>query len=324
MRMRVVAVLILSHVGLALLGGWLASGKGMKTAPVIFIPDPVVSSSTSPKRVEKASANPILRASGADFRAAWDEMLVGPRTPSGEPHGDSINFFIDWCAVDPEGAVRGLSRLRAPRFAHNYLGNALNYHGAELAPALVKHWRELRQLADYKVEHALGRSLNALAKEDPETAVALLDELPPGARRETYDELFDRQDAATIERLVKSLPTLDPAAEGERARLWTAVASAVDRAEPERGLWNWLARTDDPAACRAFAAEGMDKARRTEDWTGFFDAVDQLKPAVQAEVREVLRQRARNSGDRPEVRAAISEECKRHGLGDWLAEPTGE
>jgi hypothetical protein len=291
---------------------------------VAAMPVSVAAAPSSPPSVDPSSANPILRASGADFRSTWEEMISGPRGGSGEPHGNSINFFIDWCRVDPEGAIRGLSRLHAPRFAHNYLGNAILYHGAELAPALVKHWRELRLMPGYKVEHAMGRSLNALAKEDPEAAVALLGELPPGTRRKIYGTLFDRQDAATIERLVKSLPPFDPAAAQDRSSLWTAAAEAVDAADQQRGLWDWLARADDPAARRALAEAGMKKAQRGEDWSGFFGVVEQLEPAARAEMREVVRQISKNYSNSPEVNAAISAEFRRRGLEDWVAEPAGE
>lgn len=324
MSKRVVILLLISHLGLALLGAWLAGG-GEQAKPVDTAePVPVVAAPASLPPVDPASANPILRASGADFRDVWDEMAARPRGASGEPHGNSINFFIDWCRVDPEGAVRGLARLHAPRFAHNYLSNATLYHGAELAPALVKHWRELRLMPDHKVEFAMGQSLNALAKEDPEAAGVLLGELPPGMRRETYGRLFDGQDAATIARLVKGLPPSDPAAAEDRSRLWAAVADAVDAADQERGVWDWLARADDPAARRALAEAGMKKALRGEDWSGFCGAVEQLEPAAQAEMREVVRQISKKYGYRPEVIAAISEECRRRGLENWFAEPAGE
>lgn len=322
MNKRAAALLLSSHVGLAMLGAWLA-GAGEKET-IAAAADPAVVAPSSPPPVDPASANPILRASGSDFRAAWDEMIAGPRGASDEPHGNSINFFIDWCRVDPEGAVRGLGRLHAPRFAHNYLSNAILYHGAELAPALVKHWRELRLMPDYKVEHAMGRSLNALAKEDPEAAADLLGELPPGMRRETYRTLFDRQDAATIARLVECLPPFDPAATDDKSRLWTAVADAVDAADQERGVWDWLVRADDPAARRALAEVGMTKAQRGEDWSGFCGAVEQLDPAARAEMREVVRQISKAYGYRAEVIAAISEECRRRGLEDWFAEAAGE
>lgn len=323
MKRSSVVLLLLSHVGLALLGAWLAGGG--EREEVAAVPVPVAAAPVSPPSVDPSSANPILRASGADFRSTWEEMISRPRSgSSGEPHGNSINFFIDWCRVDPNGAIRGLTRLHAPRFAHNYLGNAINYHGAEMAPALVKHWRELRLMAGYKVEHAMGRSLNALSKKDPEAAVALLGELPPGMRRDIYGTLFDRQDAATIERLVKGLPPFDPAATEDQSRLWTAVADAVDAADAERGVWDWLVRADDPAARRALVETGMRKASRGEDWSDFCGAVEQLDPAARAEMREIVRQVAKNYGYRTEVIAAISAECRRHGLEDWFAEPAAE
>jgi hypothetical protein len=324
MKKRAVILLLISHLGLALLGAWLAGGGEKQKAAETPVPVPLVAAPSSLPPVDPQSENPILRASGADFRKAWDEMIGGPRGESGEPYGNSINFFIDWCRVDPEGAVRGLARLHAPRFAHNYLSNAMQDHGAELAPALVKHWRELRLMPHYKVEHAVGRSLNALAKEDPEAAVGLLGELPPGTRREICGTLFDRQDSATIARLVKGLPPAESAAAEDHARLWTAVAEAADAADQERGLWDWLVRADDPAARLALAEAGMKKALRGEDWSGFCGAVEQLEPAAQAEMREVVRQVSKNYGYRPEVIAAISEECRRRGLEDWFADPAGE
>lgn len=322
MKRRTVVLLLISHLGLALLGARLACGR--EREEVSAMPVSVAPASASLRSVDPSSANSILRASGADFRSTWDEMISEPRGDSGEPHGNSINFFIDWCRVDPDGAIGGLARLHAPRFAHNYLSYAILYHGAELAPALVKHWRELRLMPGYKVEHAMGRSLNALSKKDPEAAVALLGELPPGMRRDIYGTLFDRQDATTIERLVKGLPPLDPAATEDQSRLWSAVAEAVDAADQQRGLWDWLARTDDPAARRALAEAGMKKAQRGEDWSDFFGAVEQLPPAARAEMREVVRQVSKNYGYRPEVIAAISEECRRRGMEDWFAEPAEE
>lgn len=322
MKRRTVVLLLISHLGLALLGGWFAGGGEREV--VAALPVSVSKAPSSPPPVDPSSANPILRASGADFRAAWEEMLTGPRGGSGEPHGNSINFFIDWCRVDPEGAVRGLARLYAPNFAHNYLSNAVQDHGAELAPALVKHWRELRLMPGYKVEHVMGRSLNVLAKEDPEAAVALLGELPPGTRRDIYRPLFDRQDVATIDRLVKCLPPYDSAVGEDKSRLWDVVAEAVDAADQERGVWDWLARADDPAARRALVVEGMKKALRAEEWSGFFGAVEQLEPAARAEMREVVRQLSKNYSNSPEVNAAISAEFQRRGLEDWVAEPAGE
>jgi hypothetical protein len=322
MKKRTVVLLLISHLGLALLGAWLAGGG--EREEVAALPVSVAPASASPRSVDPSSANPILRASGADFRDAWDEMITGPRGESGEPHGNSINFFIDWCRVDPEGAIRGLSRLHAPRFAHNYLGNAILYHGAELAPALVKHWRELRLMAGYKVEHLMGRSLNTLSKEDPEAAVALLGELPPGTRGDVYRTLFDRQDLATIERLLKALPPFDPAAAEDKSRLWTVLAEAVDAADSERGVWDWLVRADDPVARRELVIAGIKKAQRAEDWSGFFGAVEQLEPAGRAEMREVVRQISKNYSNTPEVNAAISAEFRRRGMEDWFAEPAGE
>ncbi len=322
MKGRTVVLLLMSHLGLALLGAWLAGGG--ERAVVAALPVPVAPAPSSPPSVDPASANPILRANGADFRDAWVEMITGPRGESREPHGNSINFFIDWCRVDPEGAVRGLARLHAPSFAHNYLSNAIQDHGAELAPVLVKHWRELRLMAGYKVEHAMGRSLNVLSKKDPEAAVALLGELPPGTRRDIYRPLFDRQDVATIDRLVKCLPPFDPAAADDKSQLWAVVAEAVDAGDPERGVWDWLARADDPAARQELVIAGMKKALRAEEWSGFFGAVEELEPAARAEMREVVRQVTKNYSNSPEVNAAISAEFRRQGLGDWIAEPAGE
>jgi hypothetical protein len=322
MKRRTVVLLLISHVGLALLGAWLAGGG--EREEVAALPVSVAPASSSPQSVDPSSANPILRASGADFRSAWEEMLTGPRGESGEPHGNSINFFIDWCRVDPEGAVRGFARLHAPGFAHNYLSNAIQDHGAELAPVLVKHWRELRLMAGYKVEHAMGRSLNVLAKEDPEAAVALLGELPPGTRRDIYSPLFDRQDVATIDRLVKCLPPYDSAVGEDKSRLWTVVAEAVDAADQQRGVWDWLARADDPAARRELVIAGIKKSLRAEEWSGFIGALEQLEPSAKAEMREVVRQISKNYSNSPEVNAAISAEFRRRGLEDWVAESAGD
>jgi hypothetical protein len=123
---------------------------------------------------------------------------------------------------------------------------------------------------------------------------------------------------------VKGLPPFDPAAAEDPSRLWSAVAEAVDAADQQRGVWDWLVRADDPAARRALAEAGMKKAQRGEDWSDFFGAVEQLEPTAQAEMREVVRQVAKNYGYRPEVIAAISEECRRRGMEDWFEQSAEE
>ena len=315
-------LLLLSHGALIVLGGWLAAKSRKSPGPTVPTPAPaamVEKSSTS--ALAEASANPISRATRADFRAAWDELLRLPRASNDEPGWNSINLFIDWCAVDPEGAIQGLDRLYAPRFAHNYLNNAINHHGAELAPALAKHCRSLERMPDYKVRGPLGRSMNALAKKDPEAAAALTSDLPPGVREDVYDSLFDQLDITSINRILNGLPSLSSATAGEKKKAWTEVAGAVDGADSQRGLWDWMAQAEDSVARQALAMAGMNKAYEAGDWSGFFDAVERMGEPARAEVRDLLREATRGSSYRPEARAAISAECQRHGLENWIEEP---
>ena len=323
MKPSTLALLLLSHGVLVLLGGWFAGGLDKQPEPTAPAPAPaVVLEKPTPSGSGDTSPNPIFRATGADFRAAWDELLHLPRSPrSGEPGENSINFFIDWCAIDPEGAIQGLGRLYAPGFAHNYLGNAINYHGAELAPALAKHWRELDRMPDHKVRGPLGRSINVLAKKDPEAAAALTSDLPPGVRADVYSSLFEQQDNTSIKRILKGLPLLTSATREEKTKVWTEVAEAVDVADSQRGLWEWMAQADDTIARRALATEGISKAYKAEDWSGFFDAVERMDATAQTEVRDLVREATRSSNYRPEARAALSAECQRHGLENWIEEP---
>jgi hypothetical protein len=325
MKPSTLALLVLSHGALVLLGGWLAGGLKKQPesaapapAPAAVVEKPVSSGS------EATSPNPIFRATGADFSAAWNEVLLLPRSSNGEPGSNSINMFVDWCAVDPEGAIQGLGRLYAPQFAHNYLGNAINYHGAELAPALAKHWRSLERMPDNKVRYPLGRAMNALAKKDPEAAAALTGDLPPGPRADVYSSLFEKQDIPSIKRLLKGLPSLASASPEEKKKVWTEVAEAVDVADSQRGLWDWMADADETIARRAIATEGMTKAYKAEDWSGFFDAVERMDASAQTEVRDLVREATRSSSYRPEARAAISAECQRHGLENWIEEPAAK
>jgi hypothetical protein len=318
MKPRTLFLLLLSHVGLALLGGWMA-GRSRDDSPVVAIsPPPVVAKAPVSPPAGEETTNPILLATGADFRAAWDELLAGPRSSDGEPGGNSISFFMDWCRVDPDGAVQGLGRIYAPRFAHNYLNNAVDSFGAELAPALVRHHRLLRRLPGYKVQSYVGRSLCELAKQDPDAAAALTGDLPPGIRARAYGDLFYKHDTVTIQRLLKGLQPLASGASDEKAALWGAVARAVEAADPGRGLWEAMVSSTDVESRHAFVTEGMAKAYQSEDWTGFFGAVERMDPAARKDAREHLRLIVLTSGYRPEVRAAISSECQRRGLEDWL------
>ncbi|RYD47092.1 MAG: hypothetical protein EOP83_28595 [Verrucomicrobiaceae bacterium] len=321
MKPSTLALLLLSHGALILLGGWLAVLKKEADMPAPAPAPVVVVQKTPSAGSADVNPNPIFRATGADFSAAWDELMRLPRGSSGEPGGASINFFIDWCAVDPEGAVQGLARLYAPRFQHNYLSNASTYHGVELAPALAKHWRSLDRMQDYKVSFALGRSLSELAKKDPEAAATLTRDLPPGMREDVYSQLFDRQDLASIDRLLKAMPSIESASSQEKSSVWNAVVRAVDTADSKRGLWDWMAKVTDPAARKVFATEGISKAYKAEDWSGFFDAVERMGEPARAEVRGVLKESTRNTKYRPETLAAISAECQRHGLENWVEEP---
>jgi len=325
MKPSTLALLLLSHGALVWFGGWLAGGLKKQPDIPTSAPAPVVVVEKAPApKSSDTNPNPIFRATGADFSAAWDELMRLPRGPSGEPGGASINFFIDWCAVDPEGAIQGLARLHAPRFAHNYLNNASTYHGAELAPALAKHWRSLERMPDYKVRFVLGRSLGELAKKDPESAAALTRDLTPGVREDVYSKLFDQQDLTSIDRLLKAMPSIDSANDQEKTRLWTAVVSAVDTADSKVGVWDWMAKASDPVARKAFATEGISKAVKVEEWSGFFDAVERMDEPARVQVRDVLRESRRNTTYKPETLAAISAECQRHGLENWIEEPAKE
>lgn len=309
--------LLTSHAALVLLGFWLAGHASSDRPERERDASPRLLEKSVGKGGDPSSTNPILRASGADFRAAWDEMILGNRSSSGEPHWNSINFFVDWCAVDPEGAVKGLGRLYAPRFAHNYLSNAIGSYGAELAPALAKHWRELRYLPDYKVSFALGNSFAALAAKDPEAAAALTNGLPAGTRKDIYGSLFGKLEMDALRRTVDGLSASREGDKGEMESLWSAAATAVDAADPKQGVWEWLVRADCSEARNALAVEGMNKSARSENWGMFFDAMTQLDAAAQAEVREQLRERLANGQGRAKSIRAIAGECQRRGMDDW-------
>lgn len=309
--------LLASHAALALLGCWLAGLEPSDKSGPERARIPRQTGNSVMKAQDPNSPNPILRASGADFRAAWDEMILGDRSSSGEPHWNSINFFIDWCAVDPEGAVKGLSRLYAPGFAHNYLSNAVVSHGPELAPVLVKHWRELRYLHEHKVRFALGHSLAALATKDPEGAAALTNTLPAGSRSEIYRNLLGKLDMDGLRRTVDALSDSRDGDKKEKEALWSAVAVAVEKADPKRGVWDWLIRADSPEARCAMTEEGMKKSARGENWGPFFDTVVQLPPAAQAEVREAFRQRLASMFGSTNSKQDVAEECRRRGIEDW-------
>jgi hypothetical protein len=303
--------LLASHAGLALLGFSLA-GKTHVAKPDgdrngnAALPEKSVRREAKP-----TSPNPILRASAADFRAAWHEMIRGQQP--------SINFFLDWCAVDPDDAIRGLTKLYAPEEGESYLRNAVGSYGAELAPALAKQWREFRYLDNCDVEGPLGRSLNALAKKDPETAVALTMQLPPGLRPSIYRNLFDHLDMDALRKAVEELSASRPVEKEEATALWNAVAYAVDGADPKQGIWNWLARADDIEALRALAQQGMIKSGLAENWGPFVEAVIRLDAPVQAEVREQLREHLASQKGNSKSTTAIAEECKRRGIEDWTA-----
>ncbi len=316
MKARFIGALLFSHLGIAWLGGWLSSSSQGELAPPAAPGHAERHQQRAQRPAAPASPNPILRASGGDFRAAWDQMIVGARDEMGEPHENSINLFIDWCRVDPDGAVQGLGRLYAPRFVHNYLGNAINHHGALLAPALARHRGELRLLPDYRVLEAFGRSLNVLAKEDPETAAALVAAEPPAVRDSLYASLFERLDIASIERVVENLP--HQTSKHGSSRLWEAVADAVDRADPEDGLRTWVTKFDDPAAQKALAMEGFERARDTTNWTDFFYLVDAMEPSTRAEVRQAVQSHVSHLSLAPADREA----WRRRGMEDWLADPT--
>lgn len=317
MKILRMAGLLASHAALAVVGFQLAGKAPADPRGAERDPRPAVPASIQETRTEPASPNPILRAGAADFRAAWDEMILSKRGTSGEPHWNSLNFFVDWCAVDPEGAVRGLSRLYAPRFAHNYLSNGIGSYGAEMAPALAKHWREIRYLPDYKVEFALGKSLNALAKSDPEAAAGLTKGQPPGMRADIYSNLFSHLDLDAIRRTAAVL-SAPPSIDGDEAtRMWDAVADAVDAADSKQGIWDWLVRADHPKARRALVEEGMMKSAREENWGPFFQAVNHLDPDAQAEVREQFRERLSSGEGWNKFSSVIADQCRRNGIDDW-------
>jgi len=66
-------------------------------------------------------------------------------------------------------------------------------------------------------------------------------------RKRAYDRVFDRLDRTVIEDLLKNLPSLPADATEEKAALWTEVAGAVDGADLQRGLWDWMAGATVPS-----------------------------------------------------------------------------
>lgn len=317
MKVLRMAGILASHAALAVVGFQLAGKAPSDTRVTEPNPRRTKLASVKETRTEPASPNPILRAGAADFRAAWDEMILSKRGTSGEPHLNSLNFFIDWCAVDPEGAVRGLSQLYAPSFAHNYLSNGIGSYGAELAPALAKHWREIRYMPDYKVEFALGKSLNALAKSDPEAAAGLAKGQPPGMRADIYSNLFSNLELDAIRRTAAVL-SAPPSIDGDEAtRMWDAVADAVDAADSKQGIWDWMVRADDPKARRALVEEGITKSAREENWGPFFQAVTRLDPDARASVRGQIRDRLSSGEGWSKHASIIADECRRNGIDDW-------
>lgn len=315
MKTTTLALFLVSHGALVLLGGWLAGKSHKESAPVAALPAPA--KPVSPRPSDEAAANPIFRATAADFRAAWDELQAGAR-------GDRDSLFADWCAVDTDGAIQALGGLHPPKTAQEYLRAAQMYHAAEMAPALVKHWRKLERLPEYKVQFALGWSVNELARKDPEAAASLLGSLPPGMREGAYDRLFSGLDGTVVEQLLKSMPPLPSDATEERTALWKEVAEAVDNAGAKKELWEWMAQADDAVARRALATQGMRKASISEDWSGFFDAVERMDATARIEMRDLVRETTSSANYRPEARAAISTECLRHGFDDWLEKPAAE
>jgi hypothetical protein len=276
-----------------------------------------VAPSATPPPNPTSDPNPIFRAGAADFRAAWDQMIRGERRGYGEPHWNSINFFIDWCAIDPEGAVLGLSELYSPGFGHNYLSNAVADHGARLAPALVKHWRNLRLQQEYKVEHVMGRALGKLAGEDPDGAVGLILELPPGKRAAIYDALFQNLETATMEELAERIPAAAGLTDWERGRLWENFARELDRSDPDGGLWRWMEKTEDPVGLKELAVAGAASAARHNDWSKFLDAVAQIDEAQRPAVRDHVIATLKTYGDVRQQLPGLATECARRGLADW-------
>jgi len=314
-------ILILTHVMLAGLGAWLA----LRSRPDVP-PSPMVATISIPHPPVAAAAgktclpSKIALASPAAWRAAWEQALLGPRDRSGElMMPDDIGFFMDWSEVDPEGAIRGLAKTYAPHFAHNYIGNAIGRNGAILAPALVKHYRELKLMGDFEVHDYMGRALNKLAKDDPAQAGSLLASLPPGVRSDVYRRVFDQQDRKSLDQLYAAMPaSTNPSEAGRRTE---AYAAAVDAADPEHGVWTGMVEASDPALRNAFATEGVRKALKGENWSGFFDTVEQLGPAARDEAREAMQSQLPSGAFTEKARASISEECRRRGLDDWTQKP---
>jgi hypothetical protein len=120
------------------------------------------------------------------------------------------------------------------------------------------------------------------------------------------------------------MPPLPSDATEEKTAFWSEVAGAVDVAGTKKELWDWMAQSNDAVARRALASVGMNKAYRSEDWSGFFDAVERMDATARTEMRDLVRGTMDGGNYRPEARAAISLECRRHGFEDWLEKSATE
>lgn len=310
-------LLVLSHLALIAIG-W-AIGSALRPEPKTADPKLAVRENPRPRVTAQNEPNPILRARGADFKAAWDEMLRGDRSEKGELRGFSLSIFIDWCGVDPEGAVLGLSKLYAPRFGHNYLSNAVSQHGADLAPALVKHWKSLTLQKSYKLESMIGRSLRMLAQEDPAQAADLVAQLPPGIRTKIYGKVFENLERQELEALYSRIPNSDELGDRESKALWQSFARSLDRSAPKTGVAEWLAKTDDPQARRALVEVAVERSIRNENWDDFLTALESFDATKQAAIINDTQPITDLSHSDGKHRTLLLQSCEARGL-DAIAE----
>ncbi|MGB1261029.1 MAG: hypothetical protein ACPG6P_13370, partial [Akkermansiaceae bacterium] len=231
----------------------------------------VVSRGASPhqhgdsEKKKPSSSNPIFRATSADFRALWLEQL---RSSNGKgSRGPSINLFVDWCAKDPEGAVLGLQHIWVPNFQHNYLLNAV--HGpsaASLAEPLVAHWEKLDHLNKDDINFALSRSLNALTKEDPDHALALLRSLPSEIRIDVDHDFFDGLKKSTLVSIMEKTATMEEVFPNERSLMWGGMLRSVSKTTSVTEMLSMAPLMKDADVERSLIKTIIGKASRFNQW----------------------------------------------------------
>ncbi|MFT6240154.1 MAG: hypothetical protein ACJAQT_002241 [Akkermansiaceae bacterium] len=252
-------------------------------------------------------ANPITQARSDDYRRALAQYFADG--------GDVINaerYLREWAKTDPDAALLSLAGVYEKHRVGNLLSNFVQNTGSLLGPALVRNYGELDSIAAHTVQFVIGRAIAVLAKEDLDSALDLMAQLPVPPEALPYREVMDALDGPGLKEFFEKTSGPDSALKfPDDVNYWDAAVSRAWRVFSPAEYRALFTQFDQPIALERLIQGALKEVRNFGKNEGFVDLFDSLPPAKQKIAFRVFQKSLRSIS--PQELAAMRETIEQRG-----------